>query len=65
VEFWKVGIPQSAPYEMKMKPYVDYWEDILLHLSIPLSHQRCFEHGGIMFLISKNLLYDLIDFKGV
>ncbi len=28
-----MGIAQSLTYEMKMKPYVEYWEDILLHLS--------------------------------
>jgi hypothetical protein len=36
VDFWKVGIARSVTYEMKMKPYVEYWEDILLHLSRPL-----------------------------
>jgi hypothetical protein len=35
--FWKVGTAQSATYEMKMKPYVEYWEHILLHLSKPLT----------------------------
>jgi hypothetical protein len=40
VDFWKVGIAQSSTYEMKMKPYVEYWEDILLHLSRPLPLQR-------------------------
>jgi hypothetical protein len=39
VDFWKVGIVQSSTYEMKMKPYVEYWEDILLHLSTPLMPQ--------------------------
>jgi len=28
-----VGIAQILTYEMKMKAYVEYWEDILLHLS--------------------------------
>jgi hypothetical protein len=28
VDFWKVGIAQNVTYEMKMKPYVEYWEDI-------------------------------------
>jgi len=32
VEFWKQGIDQNATYVMKMAPYVEYWEDILLHL---------------------------------
>jgi hypothetical protein len=36
VELWKQGIEQSAPYTMKMSLNVDYWEDILLHLSKPL-----------------------------
>jgi hypothetical protein len=39
VDFWKVGITQSATYEMKMKPYVEYWDDILLHFLKPLPHQ--------------------------
>jgi hypothetical protein len=39
VDFWKVGIAQSSTYEMKMKPYVEYWEDVLLHLSRPLPPQ--------------------------
>jgi hypothetical protein len=39
VDFWKVSIVQSSTYEMKMKPYVEYWEDILLHLSRPLPLQ--------------------------
>jgi len=33
VDFWKVEITQSLTYEMKMKSYMEYWEDILLHLS--------------------------------
>jgi hypothetical protein len=40
VDFWKVGIAQSSTYEMKMKWYVEYWEDGLLHLSKPLSLQN-------------------------
>jgi hypothetical protein len=39
VDFWKVSIVQSSTYEMKMKPYVEYWENILLHLSRPLPPQ--------------------------
>jgi hypothetical protein len=39
MDFWKVGITQSLTYEMKMKLYVEYWEDILLHLSKPLPPQ--------------------------
>ncbi len=30
---------QSSTYEMKMKPYVEYWKDILLHLSRPFPPQ--------------------------
>jgi len=30
----------NATYEMKMKPYVEHWEDILLHLSKPLTCQN-------------------------
>jgi hypothetical protein len=33
VEFWKQCIDQDATYAMKMAPYIEYWEDILLHLS--------------------------------
>ncbi len=40
VEFWKQVIEESATYSMKMSLYVDYWEDILLHLSKPLLTQR-------------------------
>jgi hypothetical protein len=39
MDFLKVRITQSFTYEMKMKPYVEYWEDILLHLSRPLPFQ--------------------------
>jgi hypothetical protein len=39
MDFWKVGIVQSFTYEMKMKLYIEYWEDILLHLSILLPFQ--------------------------
>jgi hypothetical protein len=31
---------QIATYVMKMSLYVDYWKDILLHLSKPLPVQR-------------------------
>jgi hypothetical protein len=40
VDFWKVGIVQSSTYEMKMKSYVEYWEDVSSHLSKPLSHEN-------------------------
>jgi hypothetical protein len=33
VEFWKQGIDQNTTYAMMMASYVEYWEDILLHLS--------------------------------
>jgi hypothetical protein len=36
MDFWKVGIAQSSTYKMKLKLYVEYWEDVLLHLSRPL-----------------------------
>jgi hypothetical protein len=39
MDFWKVGIAQSSTYAMKMKSYVEYWEDILLHLSRSLPFQ--------------------------
>jgi hypothetical protein len=35
IYFWKLGIAQSVTYEMTMKPYVEYWEDILLYLLGP------------------------------
>jgi hypothetical protein len=31
-----VGIAENSIYEMKMKLYVEYYEDVLLHLSRPL-----------------------------
>jgi len=37
VDFWKVGVAQSSTYEMKMKPYVKYWEDILSRPLLPQS----------------------------
>jgi hypothetical protein len=40
VDFWKVGIVQNSTYEMKMKPYMEYWEEILLHLLRPLPLQN-------------------------
>jgi hypothetical protein len=40
VELWKQCIEQSATYVMKMSLYVDYWEDVLLHLSKSLPTQR-------------------------
>ncbi len=39
VDFQKVGIAQNLTYEMKMKSYVEYQEDIFLHLSKPLFRQ--------------------------
>jgi hypothetical protein len=33
MEFWKQSIEQNATYKMKMIPYVEYWENILLDLS--------------------------------
>jgi len=32
MDFYKVGIAQSSTYEMKVQSYVEYSEDILLHL---------------------------------
>jgi hypothetical protein len=40
VEFWKQFSEQITTYAMKMSLYVDYWEDVLLHLSKPLPTQR-------------------------
>jgi hypothetical protein len=39
VDFWKLGIVQSSTYEMKMKMYVEYCENVLLHLLRPLPSQ--------------------------
>jgi hypothetical protein len=39
MDFWKVGTTQSSTCEMKMKLYVEYWEDVLLHLLRLLSPQ--------------------------
>ncbi len=39
MDFGKVGIAQNSTYEMKVKTYVEYWEDFLLHLSKPLPFQ--------------------------
>jgi hypothetical protein len=36
MDFWKVGFAQNSTYKMKVKLYVEYWEDVLLHLSRPL-----------------------------
>ncbi len=47
MDFWKVGIAQNVTYEMKMKPYVEYWEDILLHLSRPLPCQSAILLEGL------------------
>jgi len=58
VDFWKVGIAQNATYEMKMKSYVEYWEDILLHLSRPLSRQSAtlFEGFGLQVIVDPTIL---------
>jgi hypothetical protein len=39
VEFWKCSIDQNATYVLKMTLYVEYWGDILLHLSKSLPLQ--------------------------
>jgi hypothetical protein len=39
MDFSKVGIAQSSTYGMKMKLYVEYYEDVLLHLSKQLPPQ--------------------------
>jgi len=45
MDFWKVGIVQSPTYEMKMKLYVEYQENVLLHLSklLPLQNTTLLE----------------------
>jgi len=47
VDVWKVSIAQNVTYEMKIKPYVDYWEGILLHLSRPLPCQSAILLEGL------------------
>ncbi len=47
MDFWKVGIARSVTYEMKMKPYVEYWKDILLHLSKSLPCQSAIFLEGL------------------
>jgi hypothetical protein len=49
VDLWKVEIAQNLKYEMKMKLYVEYWEDILLHLSRPLPPQSVILMEGFWF----------------
>ncbi len=39
-------IAQSLTYEMKMKPYMEYWDDILLHLSRLLPPQSAIPLEG-------------------
>jgi len=58
VDFWKVGIAQNVTYEMKMKLYVEYWEDILLHLFRPLSHQSAtiLEGCGLQIIVDPTIL---------
>ncbi len=53
-----MGIAQNATYEMKMKSYVEYWEDILLHLSRPLSHQSAtlLEGFGLQVIVNPTIL---------
>ncbi len=45
-----MGIAQSATYEMKMKSYVEYWEDILLHLLKPFPIQSATLLEGFLAL---------------
>ncbi len=52
MEFQKQGIEQNTRFVMKMSLYVDYWEDILLHLTKPLLAQRSILLKG--FQPSKN-----------
>jgi hypothetical protein len=72
VDFWKMGIVQSSTYEMKMKPYVEYWEDILLHLSRPLLLQSTTFFGGFLPLsnwrsnyvrASMSTMMDVVDLE--
>jgi hypothetical protein len=67
VDFWKVGIARNVTYEMKMAPYVEYWEDILLHLSRPSPCQSAILLEGLWplsnwkFNYSKASLLTAID----
>jgi hypothetical protein len=58
MDFWKVGIAQNATYEMKMKLYVEYWEDILLHLFKPLSCESAtlLEGFGLQVIVDPTIL---------
>jgi hypothetical protein len=53
-----VGIAQNVTYEMKMKSYVEYWEDILLHLFRLLSRQSAtlLEGFGLKVIIDPTIL---------
>jgi hypothetical protein len=46
VEFWKQGIDQKSTYAMKMASYIEYHDDILLHLSKSFSKFNTI--GGIL-----------------
>jgi hypothetical protein len=48
MDFLKVGIAQSSTYEMKMKPYAKYWEDILLHGCVLNIHESLLPHHSAM-----------------
>jgi hypothetical protein len=62
MEFWKQGIERNMTYAMKMNPYVDYWEDILLHLSKPLLAQGCIILEGFWPSSNWKLNYAKVEF---
>ncbi len=55
VEFWKQGIDQNTTYVMKMASYIEYWEDISLHLSKPLLLQSSTLLEGFGFQATRGL----------
>ncbi len=61
VKFWKQGIEQSTTYAMNMSLYVDYWEDVLLHLSKPLPMQRSIPLEGFWPSNNWNLDYAKVE----
>jgi hypothetical protein len=69
MDFWKVGIVQNSTYEMKMKLYVEYWEDILLHLSRRLPPQSVifWKAFGLQAIggpwASLSIVMDIVDIK--
>jgi hypothetical protein len=67
-----VGIAQNSTYEMKMKLYVEYWEDVLLHFSRLLPPQSITLLEGFWpsnnwrfnsAMVSLSIMMDVVDLK--